>query len=94
MSRRPGTVDSAAGRTADTDVATEKAVLAVGRRVDGVVATAAVGRLAGCPELSEVRYELPEDAAAQVGAAMQFGQDVSAADESLGFAGAETEEAA
>jgi hypothetical protein len=94
VNRRPGTVDSAAGRKVGTDVAVEKAVLAAARRVDGVVAAAAVVRLAGRPELSEVRHESPEDVAIQAGAAMQFGQGLPAADESLGFAGAETGEVA
>lgn len=93
MSRRPGTVDSAAGRKAGTDVAAGMAVLAAGRRVDGVAAAAAVGRLVGRSELSEV-HESPEDVAVQAGAAMQFGQGVPAADGSLGSAGAETGEAA
>jgi len=94
VSRRPGLVGSAAARKADTDVAAEKAVLAAARRVDGVVAVAAVRRLAGRPGLSEVRHESPEDVAVQVGAAMQSEQGGPAADESLGFAGAETGEVA
>lgn len=89
MSRKLGTVGSAAGRKVGTDAATAKVGLAAEKRVDAVVAVA-VGQLAGRPALFEAPHESPEGVAVQVGAAMQFEQGVPAADGSLGFAAAET----